>query len=211
MVMIRSVALVCSLLTLASSGTSAQEAFRSNTTGFFLNGHVGAAAGNVEDGDTEAGFGGGLLAGYGINPVWQIFLGGDATSIDVSNPDFTGAYTLYQGDVGARLNFPDPSAAFVGYIVGAVTGQFATGTIAAGDNEGRDAELGGFGGTVGTGFQYFFSPALALDTVIQFTFGQYTHADVDDPSVQGGSLSNNLQNWVTRLNVGLTWYPQARR
>lgn len=209
--MIRSFAVSACLFALCASAATAQDALRSSTTGFFLNGHGGVAAGNVEDGDTEAGFGGGLLLGYGINPVWQVFIGGDATSIDVSNPDFTGGYTLYQGDLGARLNFPDPSAAFIGYIVGAITGQFATGTIAAGENEGRDAELGGFGGTVGTGFQYFFSPALALDAVVQFTFGQYTHADVDDPGVQGGSLPNNLQNWVTRLNVGLTWYPQAPR
>jgi hypothetical protein len=127
--------------------------------------------------------------------------------MDISNPNVTGDYTLYQGDIGARLNFPDPAGAFVAYIVGGLTGQFAQGSITASDNPGADAELAGWGGTVGTGFHYFFTRALALDTVVQFTFGQFSHADVT--GAQGGKLENNLQNWVTRLNVGLTWYPQV--
>ena len=205
--MIRTLVCILVLTALGTASARAQLADRSNTTGFFLNGHVGGAASNVEDGDTEAGFGGGMLVGYGFSPQWQLFIGGDATSMDISNPNITGGYTFYQGDIGARLNFPDPSAAFVGYIVGALTGQFAQGTITGGDDQGRDAELAGWGGTVGTGFHYFFTPMLALDTVVQFTFGQFSHADIT--GAQAGKLDNSLQNWVTRLNVGLTWYPQA--
>ena len=195
------------LLSVGPAALGAQT--RSHTEGWLLNAHVGAAAGNVDDGDTEAGFGGGAIVGYGFSPEWQVFIGGDATSMDISNPQLTGGYTIYQGDVGARLNFPDPTATFVAYVIGAVTGQFATGTVTGGENVNADAELAGWGGSIGTGFGFFFNPALALDTQVQFTFGQFTYADLT--GANAGRLPNNIQNWVTRLNVGLTWYPQAPR
>ena len=182
---------------------------RSHTEGFLLNAHVGAVAGNVEDGDTELGGGFGLMAGYGFDERYQLVVNGDAMSLDVSNPEITGGYWLYQGDLGVRINFPDPERSFVGYIVGGVTGQYATGTITGSLNQGAEATLAGFGGTIGTGFHVFFTPALALDTVVQFAFGTFTHADIDDPAVMGGRLDDNLSNLITRLNIGLTWYAQA--
>ncbi len=185
------------------------QAQRSNTEGFLLNAHVGGAAGNVEDGDTEAGFGFGLMAGYGFNETFQLVLNGDATSLDISNPQLAGGYWMYQGDLALRINFPDPTKAFVGYIVGGLTGQYGRGTPDRGPAQGEEVELAGWGGTVGTGFHYFFTPAVALDTVVQFTFASFTHADVTDEAVQGGRLPDNLSNLFTRLNVGLTWYPQA--
>lgn len=202
---ILAVAAVLSLVTV--SGLDAQA--RSNTEGFLINAHVGGIAGNVEDGDTEAGFGFGAMAGYGFSAEWQLFLAGEAMSLDISNPQIAGGYWLYQGDLGVRINFPDPDRAFVAYLLGAFTGQFSRGTVDGNLNRGATVELAGFGGTVGTGFHYFFTPALALDTVVQFTFGQFTHADVSSEGVQGGKLPDNLQNLITRLNVGLTWYPQA--
>jgi hypothetical protein len=205
--MVRTICGAALSLLLGVAPLTAQTGSRSTTTGFLLNGHLGAAAGNVEDGSTRGGVGGGLVAGYGITPQWTVFVGGDAVGLDVTNPRFVGDYTLYQGDLGVRLNFPDPTAAFSAYLVGAFTGQLAKGTITGGDDVGRDAELTGWGGTVGTGFHYFLSPVLALDTTIQFTFGQFTHADVT--GAQAGKLDNPLQNWVTRVNVGLSWYPQG--
>ena len=109
--MIRTLACSILLAFLAGVPANAQQGDRSSTTGFLLNGHVGGTAGNVEDGGTEAGFGGGFLVGYGFSPQWQIFIGGDASSMDISNPALTGGYTVYQGDIGARMNFPDPTAA----------------------------------------------------------------------------------------------------
>ena len=203
--MSRSTLTLALLLSIGPTALAGQT--RSNTEGWLLNAHVGAAAGNVEDGDTEAGLGGGVIVGYGFTPEWQVFVGGDATSMDISNPALTGEYTIYQGDVGARLNFPDPTATFVAYVIGAVTGQFAKGTITGGENQSADAELAGWGGSIGTGFHVFFNPALALDTQVQFTFGQFTHADLT--GANAGRLDNARQNWFTRLNVGLTWYPQA--
>jgi hypothetical protein len=203
--MARVISLLVLLLFVGPLALGAQT--RSNTEGWLLNAHVGGAAGNVEDGSTEAGLGGGMIVGYGFTPEWQVFVGGDATSMDISNPELTGGYTIFQGDVGARLNFPDPTATFVAYVIGAVTGQFAKGTITGGEDVSADAELKGWGGTIGTGFHVFFNPALALDTQVQFTFGQFTHADLT--GANAGRLDNALQNWVTRLNVGLTWYPQA--
>ena len=174
-----------------------------------MNAHVGGVAGNVEDGDTEVGAGFGLMAGYGFNERYQLVLNGDAMSLDISNPEITGSYWLYQGDLGVRIVFPDPTRTFVGYIFGGITGQFATGTVSGSLNQGAKVELAGFGGSVGTGFHVFFTPSLALDTVVQFAFGNFTHADADDPDVTGGRLEDNLSNLITRLNVGLTWYTQA--
>jgi opacity protein-like surface antigen len=75
------------------------------------------------------------------------------------------------------------------------------------DFDGDDLSLSGLGLTLGGGLKYYFSPALALDAGLRYTFGQFTsiefqgeREDLDDVSTM-----------TARIDIGLAWFPQARR
>lgn len=202
--------LVLGALTLAlTPATRAQ-----GTRGFMLNGRLlGAAVSvNPEEGDseTEAGAGLGLRVGYGFNERITLYFGVDGAAIEPEEGGDlleNGTYGLGTADLGVRFNFP-AGRSIVPYAEAALTGQ-----ALVFDFEGTDTNLNVSGGglTVGGGAQFFVSRTLAIDAGLDFTFGKFTQAETDGP---GPDVSEDLEDAgsvITRVGVGLSFYPSRNR
>jgi len=184
-----------------ASQVDAQQA-RSQTRGLILGVNLSSASLEVEDGDREQGGGGGFIVGWGFSDRFAVFLRGDAASIDVSNPQIDGEYTLAIVDLGVRYSFRGPEHRFIPYVVGAFSGMTASAEIFLTPVLSSDVELRGGGLTLGGGFNWFFNPSLALDVQLLFTGGQFTEVKV-------GRLSSEIDGLdasAGRLNLALTWF-----
>lgn len=173
---------------------------RSDTQGFMLGAALNGTALRIDfedlEGEIESGGGLSLMAGYGFSPAVLGFarLGGAV----IQSTDEGDEYNYGFFDLGARFSFANATRALVPYLEAAVTGQ-----AAVVDLGGDDLSFTGWGGTLGGGLKYFFSPAFALDTGLRFTVGQFTSVefrgaqeDVDDVSTM-----------TTRIDIGLAWFP----
>jgi hypothetical protein len=198
--------MVPALLALTSGSAVHAQDVRSHTQGFLLGLDLNGASLDVEDGDKESGGGGGLTIGVGVSRMVQLFLRGDLSAIDISNPDIQGSYGLILIDLGVRVSFGGPEHRFVPYVLGALTGMTASADVEVGPVLSTNVKVTGGGATLGGGFQHYFKPGLALDVGLLLTTGSFTDVEV-------GSLSREIDELdasAARLDVGLTWYLSRR-
>lgn len=208
-------ALLVGAITIVPASVSAQSSMMvSNTKGFFggleLSGNSIKGSGSGQDDffeeqDTGGGFG--LQLGYGFTPALAIFarLNGAGMTTEGTNGDPDVDYSLGQFDIGGRFNFANPARKLVPYVELAFTG---IGAVAKAEDVGTpdDLELSGTGFTGGGGVHYFFSPKFAFNAALAFTSGTIKE-------VKSGDITVDVDESVTtsRLSLGLTWFPMARR
>ena len=121
----KKLSLCATVIALLSSGVVSQMSFaQSDTKGFSLGFHLGAAAWTLNEYkvDAESGGGAGLTLGYGVNQSITIFVNIDGASIQ---PDTGGNYGLAHFDLGAQFNFGSRRQAFRPYIEAALAGMSA--------------------------------------------------------------------------------------
>lgn len=184
-----------------ASGATAQDV-RSQTRGLILGANLSSASLEVEGGNREEGGGGGFIVGWGLSDRVALFLRADAASIEVSNPDIDGEYTLAIVDLGARYSFRGPEHRFIPYIAGALSGMTASAEVYATPILSSDVALRGGGLTLGGGFDYFFNRSLALDVQLLFTGGAFNEVKVGRLTTEIDGLDAN----AARLNLALTWF-----
>lgn len=172
---------------------------RSHTSGLVLNLHLQGGALSTDAG-TNNGGGGGLMVGYGVSRKVLIFLQWDGSEIDLEDEDLQGSYGLGHGDLGVRYSFANQERAFIPYLTGAFTGLWAGAEIAN-----RDVSLSGGGIRLGGGFGYYFIRQLALDVGLSFTFGSFSNLKIENVTLD----VENVGVTTSRLEVGLSWYPQG--
>jgi opacity protein-like surface antigen len=190
----------------AASPLQAQQA-RSNTRGLLIGLNVTGANAKVEDGDREAGGGGGITVGWGVSRMVAIFLRGDIAKIDISDPDIEGSYSVGIADLGVRISFREPEDRFIPYITAALSAQRGTAEIFLTPTISSDIEISGPGFTLGGGFSHFLTEQLALDVHLLLTSGRLTE-------IQIGSITgeiSELDTQAARLNVGIAWFPVLPR
>jgi hypothetical protein len=191
-----------SLASAAPVRGSAQE-IRSKTERFLIGFNVTGSSLEVEDADPESGGGGGLTLGWGVSRRVALFLRGDVSTMEINNPEVEGDYSLILIDLGARIGFGGPEKRFVPYLMGALTAMTAAATIPAGPVLETEASLTGGGISLGGGFQYYFTPSVALDIQAIGSAGRFTRFEL-------GTLSqeiDDLEVSAGRLNIGLTFHP----
>lgn len=178
----------------------------STTRGLNLGAHLAAASLSVEGGDQNAGGGGGVRVGYGVNRVVNLFLEMDGATIDVTNAggSVTGQWVLAHGDLGVRFHFANSLRSYVPYLEAALSGR----AVSIGDatfNQ-QDAGTVSFSGgsfTVGGGISVYLQRTLALDFGLKLTSGKFTEVAVGDLSLSGLDIDATS----SRLNIGLVWWP----
>jgi len=72
---------------------------------------------------------------------------------------------------------------------------------------GEDLEVAGAGFTAGGGISYFFSPAWALETSLQWTFGEFSEVSVGDRSANLEEFTFSATS--TRFDLGVSWHPRG--
>ncbi len=173
---------------------------RSHTAGLVLNLHLQGGSLATEE-SSNSGGGAGVMIGYGVSRKVLIFVQLDGSEIDIDGADdLQGSYGLVHGDLGVRYSFANPDGAFVPYLTGAFTGLWAGAEVL-----GADVTLQGGGVRLGGGFGYYFIRQLALDVGLSFNFGSFNTFKIENTSFD---LDNPKAN-STRLEVGLSWYPQG--
>jgi hypothetical protein len=180
-----------------------------NTKGFYAGAALNGSSIQMDDadfGDSDRDNGGGLTLhlGYNFTKMFGVFLSGTAASLKIDDEESGEEedVTLGQGDIGGRVSFVG-SSALVPYIEVAFTG-----LNAKFDFEGEDVELRGSGATGAIGLNWFFNPSVALDVNARYTKGEFNTIKVG-----GTSITNDDGIGVNtgRLNVGIAWYPMAKR
>lgn len=179
------------------AGIATEAPVRSNTSKLFLQAHLNGTGLSVEDGDTESGGGFGLKLGYGFSPLFTLYAGFDAASMDAAGG---GSYSYGLFDLGMQLNFRSGPHALVPYLDLALSGQ-----AAVLDVEGDDFTFSGAGLTLGGGLKYFVSPVLALDGSLTMTPGRFTTVKYQGVSVED---EEGLGTTGARFGLGISWYPQ---
>ena len=208
----------CFTLTIAALLIASTQGFaqtmptpRSNTTGLMLNAHLNGSSLKAEDADMESGGGFGARVGWGFTPMVTAFIGLDAARMKSNELDAN--YGLGQVDIGAQLNFASSARAWRPFAEAALTGRgVAMDDVLVVDENGDvysgKYEDSGVGFTLGGGVQYFFSAPWALSTGLSYTFGKF-----DNPKFDGDEISG-VESWAAsgaRFNIGMSWYPMARR
>lgn len=191
------------LLPMLASPRPAEAQARSNTKGLLIGLNATGASAKVEDGDRESGGGGGLTVGWGVSRMVAIFLRGDVTKVDITDPDIEGSYSFWVGDLGVRISFREPEDRFIPYITAAFSAQGGTAEIFFTPTLSSEVEISGPGFTLGGGFSHFLTEQFALDVNLLLTSGRLTEVRV-------GSISGEipeLDTQAARLNVGIAWFP----
>lgn len=178
-----------------------QEELRSDTQGFFLEGHFQGHGLTVEEDDADSGRGFGIKAGYGFSPLFTLYLGIDGASMDVADPGNRAVvgseYTLAYVDLGGRFNFRAGPNSLVPYLDGALSGIASVYSTGAGD-----ATFSGSAFSIGGGIQYFISPQFSFNGGLHLSFGAYNELEVS-----GQTESVDLGITGARINLGFSWYP----
>lgn len=202
---VRYMSLAAAALLAASVSASAQSV-RSSTQGLMLDLHLNGSSIKVEDGTNESGAGIGARMAWGFTPRISAYLGYDRARIESADSQLADKYSLGQFDLGMQYNFANSDRAWRPYVEAAATRR---GMYADVNDAGTTYKLttSGYGMSVGGGFQYFFSAPWSLNTGLNYTFGSFTHAEVDGQSVDMDKISAT----GARLNVGMSWHPMARR
>jgi hypothetical protein len=178
----------------------------STTRGLNLGLHLAAASLSVEGGDQNAGGGGGIRIGYGVNRIVNLFFELDGATIDVTNAggSVTGRWALAHGDLGVRFHFANSLRSFVPYLEAALSGRAVSITDAAFNQQ--DAGSVSFSGgalSLGGGISVYLQRTLALDIGLKLSGGKFTQVDVGNLSLSGLDIDATS----SRLNIGLVWWP----
>lgn len=176
---------------------------RSHTQKLFLQAHLNGTGLSVDGNDAENGSGFGLKVGYGFSPLFTLYAGLDAASMNGAGGVDYG-YGLF--DIGGQFNFRSGANALVPYLDVALTGQAAvfedSGTVFG--EPGAEITFSGAGLTFGGGLKYFVSPVLALDGSLTATVGSFTTVEYDGVSV---SDDEGIDANGARFSFGISWYP----
>jgi opacity protein-like surface antigen len=194
------------ILLAMATGVDAQA--RSSSQGLSLNLHLNGSALKVEDAnDTDTGGGLGLGVGYGITRNIGLFLNVDGASMSSDGDN----YRLGHGELGVRYTFLDATAAWRPSLDVSVGARLLQADDVDFDEFGLvDIEMSGPAYNVGGGVAYFFSPALALDMGLRWSFGKFNKIKVDNVTVDLEG-DDRIGATSTRLNVGLSWFPGGGR
>lgn len=187
---------------IAASSVDAQS---STTRGFVLGAHLGAAAVSVEGSDASTGGGGGVIFGLGFNRNFTVYLQLDGATLDVSNGETAGNWTLGHADLGVRFHFANSLRSWVPYVQGGFSGRVVSLTDIPASNPltGRDVSISGTSVTFGGGVMIYPSQAFAVDLSVAVNGGQFTTLTVDNTSQTGFGVDATS----TRINVGFAWWP----
>jgi hypothetical protein len=179
----------------------------SSTKGFLVGFHLNGSSIELEDfsDETYVGGGAGLQLGYGFTR--QLALVSDLTVAIVETDEET--IGLGHLDLALRYAFASPTRRVVPFLEGGISviaavnddAEFEDGTTG-------EASLTGKGFVVGGGVQYYPSPKWAIGAGLKWLVGgEFDEVTVDNVSI--GDL--NLDVSAARVNIGITWYPAARR
>ena len=188
---------------LAAAPLDAQAPAASSTKGFFIGAHLNGSSVTIDENELEEesnGGGLGIQLGYGFTPQFALFIDGTAAQLE----DEVG---FGHFDLGVRYSFTGPTRRWVPSLEAAFTSRALMKDDAEIEGEVVDLEILGSGFTVGFGLQYFTAPSWAIGAGVKFTSGEFTDIKVDNVTVEGFEIDATS----TRFNVGVTWYPQARR
>ena len=197
------IAATLAALALTAAPIAAQTPAASSTKGFFLGAHLNGSSITVdEQGFEEDANGGGLgiQLGYGFTPQFALFIDGTAAQLE-------DEVMLGHFDLGVRYSFTSPTRRWVPSLEAAFSSRALTKDDADLDGEVVDLEVLGSGFTIGFGIQYFTAPSWAIGAGLKFTGGEFSDIKVDNVTIEGFEIDASS----TRFNVGVTWYPQARR
>ena len=180
--------------TVPPASIAAAPAARSHTGKLFLQAHLNGTGLSVEESDAESGNGFGLKVGYGFSPLFTLYAGFDAASMDATGG---GEYAYGLFDLGGQFNFRSGAHALVPYLDVALSGQAAILDVA-----GDDLTFSGAGISFGGGLKYFVSPALALDGSLTVTRGSFREAEYLGERETVDATANGA-----RFGLGISWYP----
>ena len=188
----------------------------SNTSGFFLQGHVSGAGLGIESAEVGGGSGLGLKIGYAPSDLLTLYVGLDGAVLENDEPflpetRFEDELGLVVADLGAQFNFGGGkrrTVPYVGLALSAVAAVYDT------DNYDRDrfdrdrfddepdVTLAGGGLSIGGGLRYFMSPTVALDGGLTFTGVNFSELEID-----GQNFDTDFDGGTVRLTFGIAWYP----
>ena len=157
---------------------------------------------------TSFGPGGGVMVGYGFNPMFMAFASIDLAKQDASAGTFQGNFGLRHMEVGGRVNLPYGDATTAPYVM-ALLGQRKLAAYVVDDTDDSEYDLG-LSGTmfgIGGGVQHAFSPTMSIDAGLELGFGRFGH--YDGPNGSGSVHVNGTPS--SRLRVGVNWRPPTRR
>lgn len=195
---------------------------RAGPVGFFLSLEADKStiqSPELRSDDRQAGGGVAVRLGWGITRVVSFFAEGTVSALNLPDSQFTkdgiaGSLTgrtlqLDHREVGVRLHFPDLGRSAVPFLEVAYTSRRLTQDSFRGDlgMVRGDAVLTGTGVTLGAGLLYFVVPAWAVGTGVKWTAGAFDSYRLSDAGVGTTSISATS----LRGNLGVSWFPSARR
>jgi outer membrane autotransporter protein len=144
--------------------------------------------------------------GWGFTRSVSAYLGFDHARINSADATLADNYGLNQLDLGLQYSFMNNDRAWRPFVEAAATRRSLNADV---NDQGTTYNMStyGYGMTLGTGFQYFVSQPWAISTGLNYSFGKFTHAEVDG---QSGDI-DPIKAQGMRLNVGMSWHPMARR
>ena len=202
------IAATLAALLLSAAPIDAQTPAASSTKGFFIGAHLNGSSVTIDEPEFEDeadGSGLGIQLGYGFTPQFALFIDGTAAQLE----DEIG---FAHFDLGVRYSFTSPTRRWVPSLEAAFTSRALRKDDAEFEDENgeifiADVELLGSGFTLGFGLQYFATPSWAIGAGLKFTGGEFDDIKIDDVTIDGFELDASS----TRFNIGVTWFPQARR
>ena len=192
----------------SASAQVAPAAMKSDMRGFMIGVRVAGSEFTAEESDAESGSGGGVVIGVGLTQTWMLFAAVDYAKMESKDAFVQGDYGLAHVDLGVRANFRSAAARLRPYALAALTGRAAAGDIDLYDDEGFYIETGdysfsGAGVTAGGGLAIFFSPSVALDIGLNWSFGSFDSFEFAGETFDTGSIDANS----ARFTFGLSWLP----
>lgn len=198
------IAAALAAIVLSAAPVAAQTPAASSTKGFFIGAHLNGSEVTFDEADFEEessnGGGLGLQLGYGFTPQFALFA--DLTAAGLEDETAFGHF-----DFGVRYAFTSPTRRWVPSIDAAITGRVLARDDAEFEGETADVELFGGGFTLGVGLQYYTAPSWAIGAAVKWTSGEFDSFRVDNVTIDGLEIDATS----TRFNIGVTWFPQARR
>ena len=197
------IAATLTALVLSAAPLAAQAPAASSTKGFFIGAHLNGSSVTIDEPEFEddaSGGGLGIQLGYGLTPRIALFIDGTAAQLE----DEVG---FGHFDLGVRYSFTGPTRRWVPSIEAAFTSRALMKDDAELEGEIVDLEVLGSGFTIGFGIQYYTAPSWAIGAGVKFTGGEFTDIKVDNVTIEGFEIDASS----TRFNIGVTWFPQARR
>ncbi len=197
------IAAALAALAMTAAPLAAQTPAASSTKGFFLGAHLNGSSVTIdEEGfeDDASGGGLGIQLGYGFTPQFALFVDGTAAQVE------DGA-ALGHFDLGVRWAFTSPTRRWVPSIEAAFTGRVLAEDDVELEGEEVDLEISGSGFTFGVGLQYYTTPNWAIGAGLKWTGGEFSSIKADNVTIDGFEIDATS----ARFNIGVTWFPQARR